>query len=123
MSILVAFAAETGDGIGQQLTGMAFSPVPIDTLDWATWAVRVEYSSGPVGEQRFAVRNLGRCLSWAGEWDEEPTSSGRTQDWLAAHRFTYAEAVSLARQVCRSVTWNGLTAVEVAARHTPGRRA
>lgn len=47
-----------------------------------------------VGAPSWAVRThvRGICLSIAGEWEEEPSPSSRSDVWLRAHRFPNLEA-------------------------------
>ena len=49
------------------------------------------------GDDRWAVKRDGcECLSVSGKWDYEPLPSSRTDEWMAAHRFDYEEAVARA---------------------------
>jgi hypothetical protein len=85
-------------------------------MDADMWAVTVEYR----GMGRWAVLgSAGRCLSAGGEWDWEPRPSSRDDDWLAGHRFALDDALALAREHAPKVTINGMTALEVLARHQP----
>jgi hypothetical protein len=68
------------------------------------------------GRDRWAVCHMGECLSLDGAWDYEPSSSGRDDAWLAAHRFNLDTALRLARQAAPAVTVNNVTAADVAAR-------
>lgn len=45
------------------------------------------------GKPRWAVRSNGLCLSRALQWDHEPvpSSSLRTAEWMATHRYDSAE--------------------------------
>lgn len=97
---------------------ISYSPIPLDDgLNRSTWQVRVEFAGyGDDGAERWAVRNMSRCLSAAGEWIHEPIPSSRTNEWLAEHRFTRHQAAELASEVCHTVTWNGSTADEIAER-------
>ena len=53
---------------------------------------RLPQMSGP---DLFAVHHRGCDLSKTGEWDWRPTTSSRTEKWLALHRFaTLDDAVS-----------------------------
>jgi len=54
--------------------------------------VHIELVSQKDGSSLWAVRSLGRCLSTQGEWNEEPSPSNRTEQWLRAHRFPTAQA-------------------------------
>lgn len=63
--------------------------------------ISVERSMQRDGSYLWAVRDgFKKCLSKNGEWDYEPFPSSRTDEWLAAHRFTSAsEAIDHARRV------------------------
>lgn len=94
---------------------ISYSPIPLDSFDRYTWAVRVEFTGfNDDGMERWAVRNGSNCLSAAGEWGYEPIPSSRTDEWLAEHRFTRHRATELASEVCHHVTWNGRTADQIA---------
>jgi hypothetical protein len=50
------------------------------------------------GASKWAVCSTGsEVLNIAGEWEWEPTPSGRDSDFIARTRFTFAEAVTKAR--------------------------
>jgi hypothetical protein len=83
-------------------------------MDADMWAVTVEYR-GP-GSWAVLMR-AGMCLGADGEWDYEPRPSSREDDWLASHRFSLDDALALAREHAPKVTVNGMTALEVLARH------
>jgi hypothetical protein len=90
-------------------------PDDIECLDSETWKLTVEYR----GRGLWAVTRGGMrtCLNADGEWDYEMRPSEREDEWLAAHRFSLGDAIDLARRHAPDVTINGLTAVEVLARH------
>lgn len=71
--------------------------LPEDFREGYLWAVFVEYR----GRDLWAVTRLGECLGADGEWDPEPSPPHRDDDWLAAHRFSYGEAMRLADEQCR----------------------
>ena len=96
----------------QQITAFEVYPNGLNEVDRTTWSIRVEHR----GEERWAVTNLGRCLNRYGIWDSEPLPSSRTEEWLAAHRFSRDEALTLARLYAPDVTWNGMSAAYLAAR-------
>lgn len=94
---------------------------PASAMDASTWVVTVEDRG--LGGWAVVYGDGGvrvRVLSAEGEWDYEPIPSSRTAEWLAMHRFTRAEALDMARQQAPLITWNGLTAVDVLARHSGG---
>jgi hypothetical protein len=95
----------------------SYSPIPLDHPDRETWGVAVERAA----PRRWAIRNLSHCLNRiSGEWEYEPLPSSRTDEWLEAHRWTQLEEAQLiAARVCGSVTWNGTSAEEIAARLEP----
>jgi hypothetical protein len=79
-----------------------------------TWSLTVAWR----GFGKWAVTNGGRtCLGSDGEWDWEPLPSSREDDWLAAHRFDLEIALRLAAEHAPKVTINGLTALEILAKH------
>ena len=67
------------------------------------------------GNGWWAVTRGTECLSIDGDWDYEPLPSARTTEWVAAHRFGEAEAIRMARQACRAIRVNGVTAEELLA--------
>ena len=88
---------------------------PSSAMDATTWAVTVEER----GLDRWAVMRGSGCLSRDGKWDFEPLPSSRDDDWLASHRLSMNEAQMLAVEQAPKVTVNGLTALQVLARHMP----
>lgn len=97
-------------------TAYEVSVFPDEFADASTWTLAVEYR----GADRWAVlasAGSRTCLNRDGEWVWEISPSERTDEWLAEHRFTLDEALLLARNHAPGVTMNGLTAVEVLARH------
>jgi hypothetical protein len=65
---------------------------------------------------RWAVRHLGKCLSVVGEWDHEPISSSRTDEWLNEHRFDLRTAREQAEFEAPNIVVNGYRAAGVALR-------
>lgn len=59
---------------------------------------RIELCTQRDGRRLWAVRNGGNCLSSAGEWECEPTPSGRDAAFLARCRLDSAEAAYAAWQ-------------------------
>lgn len=88
-------------------------PDDIECIDSETWKLTVEYR----GHGKWAIVRGRSCLGSNGEWDWEMRPSEREDEWLAAHRFPLAEALDLARRHAPAVKINGMTAVEVLARH------
>jgi len=86
---------------------------PASAMDADTWKITVEYR----GLGKWAVLRGPWCLGADGGWDVEPRPSSRDDDWLEAHRFPVDEALKLARHHAPKVTINGMTALEVLARH------
>ena len=88
---------------------------PSSALDADTWKVTIEWR----GRDRWAVTRTGRaCLSTDGKWEYEPDPSERDEAWLDAHRFSFEQAQALAVEHAPKVSFNGLTALEILARHT-----
>ena len=106
---------DQGGGVWSRCTSYDVSvwPPGIECMDSDTWKITVEYR----GRELWAVKLLSMCLGRDGEWDYESPPSGGADEWLSEHRFTLAEAMQLAREHAPGVTVNGLTAVEVLARH------
>jgi hypothetical protein len=94
---------------------------PASAMDAGTWVVTVEdrghgkwaviYGSG--GRRPMVLSNQR-----GGEWDYEPIPSSRTDEWLDAHRFDLDTALKHAEQQAPFIKWNGMTAMDVLARHT-----
>lgn len=70
---------------------------------------------------RWAVRHLGSCLSNVEQWDYEPISSDRTDEWLNAHRFPFPLAREMAERAAPDIVVNGYRAVDVAAKAKASR--
>lgn len=84
--------------------------LPLDDINAFTWSLTVEYR----GHDRWAVLRGARvCLSRSGSWDYESIPSEREDEWIAAHRFEYAEAIQLAIKHAPDIVVNGLTATQV----------
>lgn len=69
-------------------------------------------------DDRYTVEHDDRFCTPAGTWERH---AGRDRDgpfeaWVAAHEYSYFEALGLARQVCQTITVGGLTAAEVLAK-------
>lgn len=84
------------------------SVLPLDHIDADIWSLTVSWQ----GQGRWVVRR-GRSwrLSRNGSLDLVPSEP--TVDWIAAHRFAFAEAMRLAVEHAPNVKMNGLTATEV----------
>lgn len=74
-----------------------------------SWSVYVEYR----GPGSYAVVHYGQNLSKDGTWDYEPSNSSREDDFISTHRFSYDEAVSLAKKACKEIIVNSMTAADV----------
>jgi len=95
-----------------QVTEYTVSLLPGDDIDAYSFAITVTYR----GRGLWAVSRHRRCLRRDGVWDFEPIPSDRTDEWLAEHRFTEAEALELAKEWAPRVMCNGITAAEALAR-------
>jgi hypothetical protein len=78
-----------------------------------TWSLTVAWR----GQNRWSVMRFSECLGADGEWDWEAGPSSREDDWLAAHRFDLDTALRLAAEHAPKVTVNGITALEILAKH------
>jgi hypothetical protein len=97
----------------------AMQAAPGSAMDAGMWLVTVDDR----GLGKWAViygsaGGRGRVLSTRGEWDFEPIPSSRTDEWLDAHRFDLDTALKHAEQQAPFIKWNGMTAMDVLARHT-----
>lgn len=98
--------------IHTRITEVTISVLPESSINHSTFAVKVAWR----GDERYAVLHHGYCLGTDGEWDYESIPSGREDDWLATHRFTYDEAYRRAIDVAPAIKVNGFTAAEAADR-------
>ena len=89
-------------------------PPEIECIDSDTWKLIVDYR----GNDLWSVNRGAVCLNASEEWDWEMRPSERDDEWIASHRFSLQKALVLAAKHAPNVTINGLTAVEVLARHT-----
>lgn len=88
------------------------SLLPEDDINYPFYAIAVEAR----GNGRWAVVRHKRCLGPDGAWSWESIPSEREDDWLATHRFDRDTAIRLAKQAAPTVTVNGITAAQAAAR-------
>lgn len=111
---------QNAPAIYEQVTKYHVSMLPESCgIDAWTWAVEVEYR----GDGRWAVTHMSQCLAADGTWGYERQPSSRTDEWLAARRFTLDEALRLAREQAPLMVINGLTPADVLARHEERARA
>lgn len=97
------------DRVAVRVAAYTINALPEDHDAAHHFEIRVEYR----GDGMWAVTRWRECLSADGTWDHEPLPSSRTDDWLAAHRFTEADAVRLAKQAAMAVRVNGSTAEDL----------
>ena len=76
--------------VNVQTTKYLVSCLPLDDRDARYFSVTVEWR----GKDQWAVCRFGECLGTDGEWDYEPSTSSRTEEWLATHRFDHDTASS-----------------------------
>lgn len=88
-------------------------PDDIECIDSDTWKLTVQYR----GRGRWAVNRGPFCLNADGEMSIESISSDRSDEWLAEYRFSFDDALALARERAPFVTINGMEACEVLAGH------
>lgn len=86
--------------------------LPEGNVNYWHYAVKVAYR----GDGLWAVLNGGYCLGADGDWDYEPSPSGRDDAWLATHRFDEETALRLAAEIAPTVEVNGFTVADVLAR-------
>ena len=127
LSELPAQARESDEGLpaGAYVREIAYLvsmwPPGHDSDDASSWDIRVEWR----GSDRWAVLHSRHCLGTDGEWDWETIPSERTDEWIAAHRFTLEAALHLAREAAPKVVVSGMTpaqaqAWEAARKSEPG---
>jgi hypothetical protein len=78
-----------------------------------TWCVTVEDR----GHGKWAVCRGPSVLGTDGTWDWEMRPGDREDEWLATHRFGLEAALRLAAEWAPRVTINGMTALDILARH------
>lgn len=90
---------------------------PYDDENRDLYVLRVEHR----GKGRWAVTRGGLCFARNGGASYEPIPSGRTDKWLAKHRFSFYEALALAEREAPRLCVNGVPVAEAvaAARPTP----
>ncbi len=93
-----------------RITEVTVSVLPEDNVNYHVYAVKVQWR----GAEQYAVMHAGFALGTDGEWEYEPIPSGRDDDFVAAHRYGYDEALRLANEVAPTIDVNGRTATEVA---------
>jgi len=92
-----------------EVTRYAVSCLPKDHPDSFHFTLRVEYR----GRDRWAVTDGFACLSTDSEWDYEPSSSNRDDNWIKTHRFDLDTALRLAKEQAPKLTVNGLSIADV----------
>jgi hypothetical protein len=90
------------------ITEYTICALPEDNVSFWDYAVKVAYR----GDGLWAVLKRGYCLGTDGEWDYEPSPSGRDDDWLSGHRFDEATALALAEREAPRVTVNGFSVAD-----------
>jgi hypothetical protein len=88
------------------VTEYTVSCLPEDHRERHSFTINVEWR-GP-GDV-WAVTHLSMCLDSDGEWDYEMSSSNRTAEWKATHRFPLDQALALAKAKAPAMTVNGWT--------------
>lgn len=104
-----ALVGEDALGVHAEVTQVTVCAVDERSDDWMELAITVEKTA----PDRWAVRRHRRCLSRSGGWVWESVPTERTDEFLAEHRFGFAEALRRAREAAPHVTVNGYTAERV----------
>lgn len=99
-------------GVNTRITEVTVSAIPEDNINHHSYAITVQWRGG----ETYAVCDGAMALGTDGEWDYEPSPSGRDDEWIATHRFTYDRAYQLAVEAAPHVTVNGFTVAETLAR-------
>lgn len=94
-----------------RLTEVTFCALPEDNINHGSYSVTVTWRGG----EQYAVKRHSQCLGADGTWDYEPSSSDRTDEWIAEHRFDYDTACRLAAEACQHITVNNLTVADALA--------
>jgi hypothetical protein len=94
-----------------RVTRYEVSCIPQENINALHFTATVEWR----GHGRWAVLRLGECLGADGEWDYEPRTSAREDDWLDTHRFDLNTALQLAKEAAPKLTVNGWTVDDVLA--------
>lgn len=63
------------------------------------------------GDDQYAVARLRQCLNRDGQWGFEPRE--RSDEWIAANRYPYADALRIARRAAVELAIRGRTAAQV----------
>jgi hypothetical protein len=103
--------------IAVEPTAFKVSALPEEDVNSRYFTLTVEYR----GRGLWAVMHMGSCLGSDGEWDWEPLSSSREDDWLETHRFDRETAIELAKAALPDLNVNGLTLADYIARKTTRR--
>lgn len=93
----------TQPNINLRITEVTVCALPEDHPEHDAYALRVQWRGG----ETHAVTRRCRCLGTDGAWDFEPSPSSRDDEWIAAHRFGYDEALRLAVEAAPHVKVNG----------------
>lgn len=94
-----------------KLTEVTVSLLPETHVEYRRRAVKVVYQ----GNDLWRVVNSGYFLGADGTWSPGQSEDG--DDWYEQHQFDYDTAHRLAIEVAPTLTLNGLTAAEIAARY------
>lgn len=106
-----ALGGGTVSGINVRITEVTVCLLPEDSINHHAYAVTVQWR----GDETYAVCHFRDCLSKDGTWDYESIPSERTDEWKAAHRFGYWEAMELAMKAAPDIVVNGRSAQQVLA--------
>lgn len=99
-------------------TAYKVSALPEEDVNSRYFTLTVEYR----GRGLWAVMHMGFCLGADGEWDWEPLSSSREDDWLGTHRFDLDEALKRAKAALPDLNVNGLTLTNYLAQKAARRK-
>jgi hypothetical protein len=100
---------------GARITEVTYTTLPDDDVDSTVWQVKAEWR-GP--GDRWAITQLGYCLSVRGKWDHEPSPSNRTEHFKLHHRFSFQEAIDRLPAALDTVVINSLRLVDGHLVHT-----
>ncbi len=83
---------------------MKLVPIKYAVLAENKTLIHIEYC----GMDKWAIRDGGECLDFAGNWNYEPLPSNRTAEWLAINRYPSAEyALEFYDSYLKQSEWRG----------------
>lgn len=94
------------------VTHYRVSCLPREHAGWSLFSVSVEQR----GPERWAVVHFSQCYDIDGNASYEPSSSERTDEWLARYSHDRVTALEIAKRLAPTLEVNGHTVESVLAR-------